>query len=475
MKTASTLTVLILGMLAGCRSTQTIGESGTYGDFPEVSSQVFPGPGGHPVGYLDDPDTNKQLLEAVESPQIAEAAEQADGDLQLAELEQLALANHPSLAGASAEIEALRGKWLQAGLPPNPVVGYTAAEIGNEGAAGQQGIFFGQESIRGGKLSLSQSVVAQEIETAIRVLSAQERRVMTDVQLGYFDYLVALRRFALAGELVEISKRAVRDTRELLQKGELRKAELYRAEAESATLVILLKNARNQKETTWKRLAMVVGDPQLAAPELDPTTVKGKLDEAVTVNINRDESMERLLSESPEIAATETNVERARQAIERANVEGVPNLNTQLSVQYDTATGHTVTGLQFGWPIPYYNWNQGGIHQAQSELVAAERAVDQVGLGLQRRFELVFQRYANARNQVEEYSKDEGILAKTKEMLRLTTLGYKSGEANSLDMLTAQRLYTQAHLSHLEAVRELSAAAIEIKGLLLKDSDQERP
>jgi hypothetical protein len=42
-------------------------------------------------------------------------------------------------------------------------------------------------------------------------------------------------------------------------------------------------------------------------------------------------------------------------------------------------------------------------------------------------------------------------------------------------MLTAQRLYTQAHLSHLEAVRELSAAAIEIKGLLLKDSDQERP
>jgi cobalt-zinc-cadmium efflux system outer membrane protein len=466
MKTASTLTVLILGMLAGCRSTQTIGEIGTYGDFPEVASQVFTDPGVHPVGYLDDPDTNKQLLEA---------AEQADGDLQLAELEQLALANNPSLAGASAEIEALRGKWLQAGLPPNPVVGYTAAEIGNEGAAGQQGIFFGQESIRGGKLSLSQSVVAQEIETAIRVLSAQEQRVMTDVQLGYFDYLISSRRLALAGELVEVSKRAVRDTRELLQKGELRKAELYRAEAESATLVILLKNARNQKETTWKRLAMVVGDPQLVAPELDPTTVKGKLDEAVAVNINRDESIERLLSESPEIAATETNVERARQAIERANVEGVPNLNTQLSVQYDTATGHTVTGLQFGWPIPYYNWNQGGIHQAQSELVAAERAVDQVGLGLQRRFELVFQRYANARNQVEEYGKDEGILAKTKEMLRLTTLGYKSGEANSLDMLTAQRLYTQANLSHLEAVRELSVAAIEIKGLLLKDSDQERP
>jgi len=475
MKTASTLTLLLLGILAGCRSTQTIGESGTYGDFPEVSSQVFTDPGVHPVGYLDDPATNKQPMEGAEPLELAEVAEQADGDVLLSELEQLALANNPSLAGASAEIEALRGKWLQAGLPPNPVVGYTAAEIGNEGAAGQQGIFIGQQSIRGGKLSLSQSVVAQEIETAIRVLSAQEQRVMTDVQLGYFDYLISLRRLALAGELVEVSKRAVRDTRELLQKGELRKAELYRAEAESATLVILLKNARNQKETTWKRLAMVVGDPQLVAPELDPTTVKGKLDEAVAVNINRDESIARLLSESPEIAATETNVERARQAIERANVEGVPNLNTQLSVQYDTATGHTVTGLQFGWPIPYYNWNQGGIHQAQSELVAAERAVDQVGLGLQRRFELVFQRYANARNQVEEYSKDEGILAKTKEMLRLTTLGYKSGEANSLDMLTAQRIYTQANLAHLEAVRELSAAAIEIKGLLLKDSDQERP
>lgn len=484
MRTASILATILVGMLAGCRSTLTTSDIGTYGDFPVVANQVRGQPSNHPlgstrtsdvqlVGYFDDEEKNNQSLEVEEPLELSTAAGPAEGDLQLSELEQLALANNPTLARLSAGIEALRGKRLQAGLPPNPVVGYTASEIGNEGAAGQQGTFVGQQFIRGGKLSLSQSVIDQEIETASQELSAQLQRVLTDVRIGYFDYLISLQRLVLAGELVEIGNKAVRDTRELLRKGEVKQAELYRSEAEAATLVILLKNARNQKDATWNRLAMVVGDPQLAMPQLDLATIKRKLDGVIAININRDESIERLLSESPEIAATVTNVERARRAIARAQVEGIPNLKTQLSVQYDAATDKTVTGIQFGWPIPYNNWNQGGIRQAQAELVSAERAVDQVGLVLQREFELVFQRYANARNQVDEYSRDQGILAKTKETLRLTTLGYESGEASSLDMLTAQRIYTQANLAFLEAVRELSAAAIEIDGLLLKDSYQQ--
>ena len=471
MRTASITILLFLAMIAGCRSMTTTCDRELCDDFPAMASQVLSDPGLQPVGYFDEDEENDQSPAAAEPAELTRPAEVLGNDFRLAELEEMALANNPSVARSTAGVEALRGKWLQVGLPPNPVVGYSAAEIGNEGAAGQQGLFVGQQFIRGGKLSLNQEVVAQEIETAVRELSAQQLRVRTDIRLGYFDYLIALQQLALAKELITVGNKAVRDTRELLQKGEVKQVDLLRAEAEVATVAILLSNARNQKETSWKRLAIAVGDPQLAAPELDAATIKDKLAEAIATQINRDESIARLLSESPEIAATETNVERARQAIERAHVEGVPDLQTQLVVQYDASTGHTVTGLQFGWPIPYYNWNQGGIHQAQAELVAAERAVDQVGLRLQRQFELVFQRYTNAQNQIEQYTREQGILAKTQEMLRLTTAGYESGETNSLDMLTAQQTYGQANLAFLTAVRELSAAAIEIEGLLLKDSD----
>ena len=50
--------------------------------------------------------------------------------------------------------EVVRGRGWQAGLRPNPRVGYTAGEVGNEGTAGQQGAFIGQEFVRAESCSL---------------------------------------------------------------------------------------------------------------------------------------------------------------------------------------------------------------------------------------------------------------------------------------------------------------------------------
>ncbi len=43
--------------------------------------------------------------------------------MNLADLEQLALEHNPTLAQAAAQVEAARGRAVQAGLYPNPTVG----------------------------------------------------------------------------------------------------------------------------------------------------------------------------------------------------------------------------------------------------------------------------------------------------------------------------------------------------------------
>ena len=94
-------------------------------------------------------------------------------------------------------------------------------------------------------------------------------------------------------------------------------------------------------------------------------------------------------------------------------------------------------------------------------------------LELQRQFESVYTRYHVARTQVDQYNQpNEGILAKTAEVLRLTTLGYMAEEFSSIEMFTAQQLFHQANLAYLESVQQLWTAAVEIEGLLLKDSLQ---
>jgi outer membrane protein TolC len=60
---------------------------------------------------------------------------QTETRLTLETLETLALASNPAIEKAEAQVRALRGKWIQSGLYPNPVLGYAGDEIGNEGRA----------------------------------------------------------------------------------------------------------------------------------------------------------------------------------------------------------------------------------------------------------------------------------------------------------------------------------------------------
>ena len=96
--------------------------------------------------------------------------------------------------------------------------------------------------------------------------------------------------------------------------------------------------------------------------------------------------------------------------------------------------------------------------------------MQRVELDLQLRLSQVFERYANARNQVEKYNRD--ILPAAKESLDLTRAGYRAGEFGFLNLLTAQRTYFQTNLGYLEALRDLWSAAWEIEGLLLNNSLQ---
>jgi cobalt-zinc-cadmium efflux system outer membrane protein len=153
----------------------------------------------------------------------------------------------------------------------------------------------------------------------------------------------------------------------------------------------------------------------------------------------------------------------------------MPDIDWAVSLHKDTVGNQMVTGLMVALPIPILNYNQGGIQQAFAQLAEAEQGAQHIGLQLRQQFAQVFQRYANARSRVHQYTKpQDGILAKTKESLRLTTIGYEAGEFTSLEMLTVQRTFTDANLAYLQALRQLWASLTEIEGLLLKDSLQER-
>lgn len=79
-----------------------------------------------------------------------------------------------------------------------------------------------------------------------------------------------------------------------------------------------------------------------------------------------------------------------------------------------------------------------------------------------------FERYSNARNQVERYR--TAILPAATESLDLSRKMYQAGETGYLNLLTAQRTFAQTHLQYLDSLRQLRIAEAEIEGLLLSGS-----
>ncbi|NOY40452.1 MAG: TolC family protein [Planctomycetes bacterium] len=382
-------------------------------------------------------------------------------------LEQMALANSPAISQVAARVRALQGLRLQVGLPPNPSVGYVASEVGNEGAAGQQGGFVGQTFITAGKLQKNRAIITADINRAEQQLAAMHRRVQTDLRKGYYSALLAQRRVQLAEKLVRVTTDAATASKSLYDAEEIPMAGLLQTEVQQQNAQVLLRTAQNGLSQSWRRLSTIVGGEELSVQPLvgDVSQLPESLD--------WQNQLARLQSESPEIAAAMASIERARRALSRASVEAVPNINAQLSVQYDDATDDTISGVQIGIPLPLWNRNQGGIRQAQAEVSRAIRNVKRVELRLNQRLADSFLQYSDAHVTATTYATD--ILPRAKRTFDLVQQGYAQGEVGYLDLLIAQQTFSQTNLAYLDALGSLWQSFVQIDGLLLDESLAQQP
>ncbi len=407
-----------------------------------------------------------QPMESLPPPTALPAV--VDG-LTLELLEDMALTGNPTICRAYALVGAARGNWLQAGLKPNPSVGYEGQQLGSGGLAEQHGVLFSQEIPTGGKLRLNRAVAQGEVVVAEQELAAQRQRVLTDVRIAYYQVLVSQRQIELADELIRVSGEGSQSVDALFLAREVGRVDVLQAQLENEQAQILLQDARNRYDAAWRSLAAILG-----SPAMPPQTIVGD-PSGPPKGIEFEETLALVLSTSPEVSAAVADLERARRAIDRARVQPIPNVSFQGLVNWqDNGIGGGANGgVALTVPLPLFDRNQGAIIRAEREAAAARYAVSQVELDLMSRLTPVYERYANARNQVSRYRKV--VLPAAEESLLLTRKMYQAGEANYLGLLTAQRTFAQTNRNYLDAVLQLRIAEAEIEGLLLSGSLQNRP
>src|SRR5262245_59395089 len=109
---------------------------------------------------------------------------QTEPALRLEDLERMALRNNPTVAQAEDAVRAAEGRRVQAGLMPNPIIGYAGEELSLRafGQKSEHYIFAEQEVPLGGKLKKSGAIYARERMQAQAEAAAQKQRVLNAVR-----------------------------------------------------------------------------------------------------------------------------------------------------------------------------------------------------------------------------------------------------------------------------------------------------
>lgn len=394
--------------------------------------------------------------------------------VRLEDLEQMAAQRNPTLAQAEAAVRAAEGRRRQAGLFPNPVAGYFLEEFAfkSPGETAEQGAFIEQTIPLGGKLSKAKRVFERERDQAVIVAEAQRLRVTNAIRVLYYETLGAQRLVELRDDLSQLAREAVDITKELANVGQADRPDQLEIEIEAERAEIDFLRAQNDWQRSWRTLATMVGNPQLAPSRLAATP------EDEFQSLNETQLLDSLLSQSPDIRVAQAGVERARAVLQRARAERVPDLFLRGGLGYNYERFEPVVPsvagerkglegrLEVGVNVPIFNRNQGGIATAEAELAIAERDVERLQLVLRGRFATSFREYRNAQQMAERYRTH--VVPKAREAYQTYLVKFREMAAAYPQVLIAQRTLFQVEVEYAQALIQLRQSAIELRGFLLE-------
>jgi cobalt-zinc-cadmium efflux system outer membrane protein len=383
--------------------------------------------------------------------------------LSLADLEQMALQGNPTLAQAAAAVEASRGKAVQAGLYPNPTIGYAADQVGIAGTAGElQGGFVQQTIVTAGKLRLSRAKYNQEACEAELLALAQQYRVLNGVRMRFYELLALQRMIDLHRSLLGNAEESLQTYKEMLNSGQANRADVLQAEVALGDARIALRTLENRYPALWQDLTALVG-----SPDLPPAPLQGQLEQGGTA-LEWDTSLNRLLQESPELQAARAHTVHDQITLRREKVEPVPNIQLQGGAGYNFETRNAVaSGIQVGIKLPLWNRNQGTIRQAEADLARSHAEVARVELALRQRLADAFNRYKTALETSQIY-RDTNV-PKATEAYELQMEMYKKRRTAWPDVVVLQRNLLTVKEKYTRSLLELRQAEVAICGLLLVD------
>lgn len=384
--------------------------------------------------------------------------------IDLATLEAQALARHPAIRRATAEVDAARGKAAQAGAWANPVIGGSIGEWRpRETPSGVFGGFVEQSISLGGKRAAAGAAGQASVALAEANVAEARQRVVATVREHYYRAVINEERLVVATRQRTLAVQSATVAQQLFNVGIADRPDVLIAEAEAARARADVVAAQAARDASWRQLGAAVADPDMA-----PRALAANIAD-VLPELNREEWRARVFSESGSMAMAMRAAALARAAVTVEQRTTRPDLYVRADVggNREQANGRAIgpqLGLEAGVSIPLFNRNRGGIASATSAVIGADAAVDEARLDLESRFADVFAQYEGARAQVAAYRTD--ALPRAEQAYELHVAKYQEMVAPYTGVLQAQRVLFQMNEQYLDAIDRAWTAVSALRSAL---------
>ncbi len=435
----------------------------TYGvDDPTILNRVKAGD--RITAQMYDGDSTLYEVKLVTQPAVANVQAQQNG-MRLDDLERMAVANNPTMAQVQANVRAAAGLARQAGLYPNPTVGYFGDEIrGGYTRGGNQGGFVSQSIVLGGKLQAARRVAQLLANAAGTSGELQRLRIVNNVRVLFYQVLAAQRLVEVRQNLAKLAKDATQTSYQLGNIGQADRPDVLQAEVEEQQAIVKQRIAEHELQASWRMLGAVVGKPDLAV-----TRLEGDLD--AIPDLNYGEWMSTTLRENPELKLAQQAAERAEASLAQARKAYIPDLQvTGILVQNNTpllennplrATG-VMGGAQVGIQVPLFNRNQGAVQAARADIESAKGEVERVKLQIGREVALLFREYDSAKATAQQYK--TAMLPRAQQAYKMYQANYQNMAAAYPQVLISQRTLFQLEADYIQALESVWQSSLQIRG-----------
>ncbi|MDP1860006.1 MAG: TolC family protein [Gemmatimonadaceae bacterium] len=378
------------------------------------------------------------------------------GPLNLRQALALAMMYSPQLQSTAWDVRVAEARALQAGVPPNPRLGFDLETLGALSAA-ETVLQLGQAVFLTDKLYAQRRVAELERDVAGWDYEATRLNVLTGATKSFAAVVAAQEKVALARELAAISDKVLKTVEDRVASGKSPPLDQMKARIEQATVAVALEQTRQELSVARARLAASWSS---VAPAF--TMAEGRMEPMRA--IPSDLRLHELVAQNPSIARWATEMQRRQAVVKLEQRRAIPDVTLAAGWKHDASVNEDGWAASASLEVPIFDRNQGGIKAARYSLAKAD-AESRAALAAAH-LELA-EHYAALATAHARISILRGrVLPEAARAFEASTAGFAEGKFTFLEMLDAQRTLFESQNQHVEALADFYAAATNVEGLV---------